>query len=224
MVEKNRANWLLPVVLLALSVVPLVVSVILVVELLGGGAAPPGKERFFASPVPTLLHLVSSSVFSVLGAFQFAADFRRQRPGWHRRAGWILMVCGFVSAFSGLWMTLFFPPVEGDGELLYWFRLGFGAAMVVCMVKGFTTIRRRDIAQHRAWITRGYAIGIGAGTQVVVHIPWLMMGGRPDEFARSLLVGSGWAINLAVAEWSIRRWTTRKTRPRAAPDPRPAPK
>jgi len=51
---------------------------------------------------------------------------------------------------------------------------------------------------------RGYAIGMGAGTQALVHLPWLLIVGTPTELARALLMGAGWVINLAVAEWIIR--------------------
>jgi len=37
----------------------------------------------------------------------------------------------------------------------------------------------------------------------------LLLGGRPDELVRTLLLGAGWAINLVIAEWSIRRWHVR---------------
>ena len=37
--------------------------------------------------------------------------------------------------------------------------------MAAAIVLGFTAIRRRDIAAHRAWMIRAYALGLGAGTQ-----------------------------------------------------------
>ena len=70
-------------------------------------------------------------------------------------------------AGSALWMTLFYAPQPGTGDLLYVLRLVFGSAMAACLVLGFTAIRRRDIAAHRAWMIRAYAIGLAAGTQVV---------------------------------------------------------
>jgi uncharacterized membrane protein len=139
----------------------------------------------------------------VLGAFQFAADFRRTRPDWHRRAGRFLVAFGLIAALSGLWMTQFYPRFEG-GTLLYAFRLFFGSAMVACVVLGFAAIRRRNVAQHRAWITRGYAIGLGAGTQFILHVPWLLIFGKPEELSKALLMGAGWVINLVVAELSLR--------------------
>jgi uncharacterized membrane protein len=202
---KNKTDWLLPAALLALNAIPFAASVRRLLELGTGAAITADNARFLAAPTPTVLHLLCASVFGIVGAFQFVPQFRRRRPGWHRAAGRVLTAFGLLAALSGLWMTVFFPRVEGDGALLDVFRLVFGAAMALCMVLGFAAIRRRDVASHRAWMTRGYAIGIGAGTQVVVHIPWLLLGGTPGTLARALLLGAGWAINLACAEWIIRR-------------------
>jgi len=52
---------------------------------------------------------------------------------------------------------------------------------------------------------RGYAIGLGAGTQVATLLAGELVGGPPDEFSRALLNGTGWVINLALAEPGQRR-------------------
>ena len=71
-------------------------------------------------------------------------------------------------------------------------------------------IRRRDFTSHGAWMTRAYAIGLGAGTQVLTHIPWFVLAGtRPGELPRAVMMGAGWAINVVVAEWIIRRGRAR---------------
>ncbi|MBI3435209.1 MAG: DUF2306 domain-containing protein [Proteobacteria bacterium] len=163
------------------------------------------NARFFAAPVPVVLHILAVGLFCVLGTLQFSAGLRRRNLGWHRAAGRVLVPSGLVAALSGLWMTQFYPPVENDGALLYGLRLFFGLAMVLCIVLGFAAVLRRDIMRHRAWMTRGYAIAIGTGTQAFTYLPWLAIVGPPDELARALLMGAGWAINLAVAEWVIRR-------------------
>ena len=51
---------------------------------------------------------------------------------------------------------------------------------------------------------RGYAIGLGAGTQVLTLMVGEMIAGPPSELSRALLMGAAWVINLAVAEWTIR--------------------
>jgi hypothetical protein len=52
---------------------------------------------------------------------------------------------------------------------------------------------------------RAYAIGLGAGTQVLTHLPWFILVGKPGESSRAVLMGAGWVINLFVAEWIIRK-------------------
>jgi uncharacterized membrane protein len=208
---KGSSDWLLPAALIALSVIPVLGGAMRLSELWDGGPVTPENARFFAGAISTVLHILTCLVFNVLGAFQFAPRFRRQHPAWHRRAGRLLSVCGLAAGVSGVWMTVTYPRAEGDDELLFWFRLVFGSAWVVCMVLGFVAIRRRDVARHRAWMTRGYAIGAGAGAQALIHIPWfVLVGSKPGELARALLLGAGWAISLAVAEWSIRRWPSRQ--------------
>ena len=59
---------------------------------------------------------------------------------------------------------------------------------------------------------RGYAIGQGAGTQFLTFLPWFLLFGMPGEFPKAMLMGAGWAINLAVAEWVIRKRPTDPTR------------
>jgi len=202
------AGWLVPSALLLLSAVPIAAGAFRLTELAGGAEITPANARFFASPVPVVLHILSASVFAVLGAFQFANRFRRLRPGWHRAAGRLLIPCGLLAGLTGLWMTLFYPRPDGTGELLYALRLLFGSAMVVSIFFGFVTIRRGNVNRHRAWMMRGYAIGLGAGTQVLTQLTGTLIVGPPNELGGALLMGAGWVMNLAVAEWAIRRRLT----------------
>ena len=178
--------------------------------LAGGPQLMPADPRMTASPVPVIVHIVSAVGYAVLGAFQFSASLRRRRPGWHRSAGRVLVVLGLALAVSALWMTLFYPRQPGTGGLAYVFRLAFASGMAVSIVLGLAAIRRRDLVRHRAWMTRAYALALGAGTQVVTK------GIGPAVFGTSQLtldlsLGAGWAINLAVAEYVIRRPARRRT-------------
>ncbi|GIK44029.1 MAG: membrane protein [Chloroflexota bacterium] len=209
-------EWLVPAGLIVLSLIPVIAGAVRITELTGGAEVTPANARFFASPLPVVLHILSASLYSILGAFQFVPSLRRRRRSWHRAAGWLLIPCGLAAGLSGLWMTLFYPWPDGDGELLYGLRLLFGSAMVLSIILGVVAIRRRDFVGHGAWMMRGYAIGLGAGTQVLTHLPWFLILGTPDEFPRALLMGAGWVINLAVAEWIIRKQPARPARPASA--------
>jgi uncharacterized membrane protein len=202
--KAGSAKWLIAGLLL-LSAIPMAAGAFRLTELTGGAQITPANARFFASPLPVVLHIVSSSLFAVLGAFQFSARFRRRRPGWHRAAGRLLVPCGLLVALSALWMTLFYPRPALTGDLLYVLRLLFGSAMIASLVLGLTSIRRGNVTEHRAWMMRGYAIGLGAGTQVLTLLAGELIFGPPAELSGDLLRGAGWVINLAVVEWVIRR-------------------
>jgi uncharacterized membrane protein len=209
--KAGSAAWLIAALLL-LSAIPLAAGTFRLTQLAGGAEITPANARFFASPLPVVLHIVGAAVYIILGAFQFAPTFRRRRPGWHRAAGRLVVVCGLLVGLSGLWMTLFYPWPKGDGALLYALRLLFGSSMVVSIVLGFTAIRRRDVRRHRAWMMRGYALGLGAGTQALILLAGELIAGPPSELSRALLMGAAWVINLAVAEWLIRRRPTAPAR------------
>ena len=217
----RRADWLVPGLLMALTLVPAVAGAARLAELAGGGPATAGNARFFLMPAPVVLHILAAVPFGMLGALQFSPGFRRRSPGWHRIAGRLLAPLGLVAALTGLWMTLRYPWPVGDGVALYGLRLVFGAAMAVSVVVGLDAIRRRDFASHGAWMTRAYAIGMGAGTQVLTHLPWLVLVGWPGEAERAVLMGAGWVVNLAVAEWVIRRGSSPRQDPRIPTWPNP---
>ena len=205
MTSFTKADWLVPSTLIVLGAFPIVAGADRLVGLAGGAEITPDNARFFAAPLPVVLHILGVSLYCILGAFQFAPAFRRRRPDWHRAAGRLLVPCGLVAALSGLWMTQFYPPADGGGDLVYGLRLVFGSAWVLFIVLGLAAIRRRDIARHSAWMMRGYAIGLGAGTTALIYLPWVLIVGTPGELGNTLLMGTGWAINLAVAEWIVSR-------------------
>jgi uncharacterized membrane protein len=212
---RRPADWLIPVALMTLALIPVAAGTFRLTTLAGAAEITPDNVRFFASPVPVVLHILSVTIYSILGAFQFSPGFRRRRPNWHRAAGRILVVAGLVAAFSGLWMAMFYAIVPADSALLHAFRLFFGAAMAGSIIVGFIAVRRRRIDQHQAWMRRAYAIGMGAGTQALIQIPHAMIFGKPDSMTLALLMGGAWILNLVVAEALILR--QRSTVPRLAP-------
>lgn len=197
-------SWLAPILLLALTFIPVAAGMARL-SWLASGEIRADSARFAEGSAPLVLHILSVTMFGVLGAFQFSPGIRRRCPRWHRRAGQTLAPCGLVAAFTGLWMTLFYPPGADDGDLLFVMRLVFGSAMAVSLLLGVHAVRSRRFIEHGTWMIRGYAIGMGAGTQVITTAPWLLLVGPTHELSRALLLGAGWMINLMVAEWIIQR-------------------
>ncbi len=217
MTHATRSEWRNSAALIALSLVPAAAGTVRLAELAQGAEITAANARFFASPLPVLLHVPAVIVYSMLGALQFAPTFRQGHRTWHRAAGRVVVVCGLIAVLSGLWMTLSYPWPVGDGAALYIERLTFGSAMLLSLLMALDAIRRRTFAAHGEWMIRAYAIGMGAGTQVLTHLPYYLLVGTPDESTRAMLMGAGWVINVVFAEWIIRRPRARRATVYAAP-------
>ncbi|WP_406830627.1 DUF2306 domain-containing protein [Pedococcus sp. KACC 23699] len=200
----RQRGWRVPAALMALSALPVLAGAARLVGLAGGPQLIPADARFTASPLPVVVHIVCAAVFALLGSLQFVGGFRRRRPGWHRASGRVLVAAGAGVALSALWLTLFFAPQPDSGPLLLVLRIAFGSALLATLGLGVAAIRRGDVAGHRAWMVRAYAIALGAATQVFTEgVGGAVLGDGPLALDASR--GAAWAINLAVAEWVIRR-------------------
>ncbi|MBY8849044.1 DUF2306 domain-containing protein [Saccharothrix longispora] len=188
-------GWLVPAGLLALGAVPVIAGAFRLGDPGDGGA-------------PLVAHIIGAGGYAVLGAFQFAPRFRARRRRWHRVAGRLTVLCGLAAALSGLWLTLV-PFRQADAAaLLTGTRLVFGALWALFLVLGVVAARRRDVAGHRAWMTRAYAVGLAAGTQVFTLGLGTAVLGHLDRTAEALLMLAGWLVNVAVAERAVRRSRT----------------
>lgn len=207
--KQTKTEWIIPIGLILLGIVPVLAGAARIVELSSGAEITPANTRFFTSPIPVVSHIISVTLYSLLGALQFVPSLRRRKVGWHRNVGRLLIPSGLVAALSGLWMTQYYPWPEFDGVWLYGLRLVFGSAMLLSLILGYVAALRNDFKQHPVWMIRAYAIGLGAGTQVFTHIPAMLFPSITGELSRTLMMGAGWVINLAVAEWVIRKSFTR---------------
>ena len=101
-------------------------------------------------------------------------------------------------------MTLAYPRKDGTGDILWAARLLASSGMGASLILGLAAIRRRNIVRHRAWMTRAYALALGAGTQAfTVGFGEAAFGS--GVVRTDLMMAAAWVINLAVAEWIIRR-------------------
>jgi hypothetical protein len=201
----TKNDWKVPALLLALSLVPTLGGIARFASMAGNAPVTPENARFVAAPVPIIIHVISATLYSLLGAFQFSKGFRLRWPGFHRRAGRVLALCGLLAGLSGMWMAAFYPiPAALQGPILRGVRLVVGMAMVASIIIAWSSILRRDVPRHEAFMIRAYAIAQGAGTQVLVLGPWMLLTGQGVGLARDLLMALSWAINVGGAELIIR--------------------
>lgn len=200
----RRKDWLIPAGLICLSLVPALGGANRLGQV-AAGQVTAENARFLAVPVPIVIHIVAATLYSFLGALQFSPGFRRHNRAWHRIVGRVLLPCALAVAMTGLWMTLSYPWPASDGVAVFLERLIFGTAMLISVALGIEAIRRRKFGEHGDWMIRAYAIGMGAGTQVLTHLPWfILVDLKPGLTPRAIMMGLGWVINVVFAEWVIR--------------------
>jgi len=190
--------------LLLFTLGPVVISAILLVNIPNGIGLDQDDARFFVNPIPLIIHLISSSLYLFFGAFQFSTSIRTNFPQWHRYFGRVLVVAGFVSASTALWMNQFYEPGEQDGLALYFLRILFSLLMLTFLTLGLISILRKDIQAHRAWMIRSYAVGAATGTMFFVGIAWFTLVGPVNVFGRAVMLGSCWLLTSLCGGYIVR--------------------
>jgi uncharacterized membrane protein YozB (DUF420 family) len=206
----SKYDWWIPVALIVLGLLPLLGGIVRLADLAFGTAITNENARFMVAPFPITIHVIASCLYLILGAFQFWQRLRSSHQKWHRMAGRVVIPAGLLSATSGMWMALSYPPLYGDGRVVMLLRLLAGTAIVVSLLLGFVQIKRHSIAKHRAWMIRAYALTIAAGTQPLTLLVAYQVAGKLQEVEFTSGMAAGWLFNLAVAEWVIRKRITPK--------------
>lgn len=211
----SRYEWTILLFILVYSFIPAFGGLFRILEFAGGPAVVPENLRAIAAPLPIVLHILSSSLFCVLGAVQFLPSIRRHRPATHRAMGCAITIAGCTSAATGVWMTHFYAfPDELQGNMLYWVRIILGLLMVGLIVWAVIAIRSRNIFRHSASMLRAYAIGQGASTQTFLGIGWIIVSGtEPLGPLRDGMMVFAWMLNLLVAEYLIGKFLAPKKLP-----------
>ena len=105
----------------------------------------------------TTLHIVPGLLFVVLGPLQFRQALRARRPALHRRTGLVLLACGAVIGVTALVMS---PQMAIGGANETAATTLFALLFLFSLGKGFAAIRRVEVARHREWMIRAFAIGL----------------------------------------------------------------
>lgn len=146
---------------------------------------------------------ISTSVFVLLfGVVQFIKPVLLRQAAVHRLLGKLyVMLVLFVSAPSGLVMALY-----ANGGWLA--KTSFAIISVLWWLftfKAYTSIRKRDIDSHTAFMTRSYALTLSALTLrlYVLILPSFFILHAKEMY--TLVAWLSWLPNLLVAEWIVRK-------------------
>lgn len=168
---------------------------------LGKFLHPDMRAAFEANRVVVYVHVFASSVALILGPFQFMDGLRARRLELHRWMGRLYLGVGvLLGGLAGLHMSLY-----AYGGLVS--QLGFGALALGWLytgVRAYLAIRAKDVASHRRWMVRNFALAFGAVT-LRLWLPGSVAAGVPFELAYPAVAWLCWVPNLVVAERILRK-------------------
>ncbi|HEY1678011.1 MAG TPA: DUF2306 domain-containing protein [Candidatus Sulfotelmatobacter sp.] len=145
-----------------------------------GNPAAPLDAGFARHMALTLVHILPGALFFVLGLFQFMPGIRNRHLQFHRWSGRVLMICGLIVGVSALVMS-FTMNIGGPNETAA--TTLFAIVFLICLVKAYLFIRRRNVVRHREWMIRAYGVGLGvATTRPIVGMFFAFRKLTPHEF------------------------------------------
>ena len=165
---------------------------------------PDIRAAFQARPAIVLTHVFAAVLALLIGPLQFWVRLRQGSPSFHRWSGRVYLGLGvLVGGLAGLYMA--FHAYGGIAS-----RLGFSGLALGWLYTGmraYLSIRARDIAAHRAWLIRNYALTFAAVT-LRLYVPAAVAFGVTFETAYPVIAWLCWVPNLVFAHWFVRRSVT----------------
>jgi uncharacterized membrane protein len=116
---------------------------------------------FARHPLLTMVHIIPGLLFMVLGPLQFVRRLRNRRPALHRWTGRVVIVSGMIIGGTALVMS---PQMAIGGANETAATMFFATVFLFALVKAFVSIRRGNVALHREWMIRAFAIGLAVAT------------------------------------------------------------
>ena len=108
------------------------------------------RLRVIADQQILVPHTLCGVIALLAGPVQFSSRFRHRHPKFHRVLGRSYVISVFIGALTGIALAAGRPGMPGTCVQ--------AAAWIVCTSAAFITARNRQIARHRQWMVRSYAV------------------------------------------------------------------
>ena len=156
------------------------------------------QNLFTLRPLAIGAHLGGGTVALVLGAFQVNSKLRHRRLPMHRWFGRVYVAAVLAAGIAGLVLA-----VSSSGGLAA--NFGFGMMAVLWLTTtalAFWYIRNGNVAEHRAWMLRSYALTLAAVT-LRVYLPLSQIYGIDFIAAYQAIAWLCWVPNLVIVDWFV---------------------
>jgi uncharacterized membrane protein len=148
-------------------------------------------------------HVLAGTAALLIGPVQFSSRIRRRYLGLHRVLGRIYVISVFVGSFTGIALAAGRPGLPGTSMQ--------AAAWMVCTTAALVTARNRQIAAHRQWMARSYAVTFTFVSSRVLNL-WPRYWGHLGDSLAAVGVIAFTLASLLIVELGL-NWRELTTRP-----------
>ena len=153
-------------------------------------------DRYWTRRWWLLAHISTGMVALLSGPFQLWLGISDQRPGLHRRLGYIYMTAIALSAATAYYLASTTDLGIGFGSGL----AGLATAWLITTGMAFTAIRRQLYDQHKEWMIRSYVVTT-AFVAFRIVFPLLQTSGVGTVQEQLAVAAWGcWALPLVITE------------------------
>lgn len=159
------------------------------------------QPEVYADRIAVLrLHIVGGIVAALTGPLQFMSAIRNKYRAAHRTLGKVYILAVLSGAVFGLIIA-----TTALGGLVT--QAGFSAlalAWAFTTLKAYQCIRVRNIALHRRWMIRSFALTF-AFVMLRLILPSLQLAGLDEVTAFRVSAWACWLPNILIVELAMRR-------------------
>lgn len=201
--QRRAATTVLSILVAALAltgVVMVLLRALLLAEPLSVNTLPPADSYdsgFARHPGLTLLHMVPGLIFVILGPLQFVTRIRARHINLHRWCGRIYVASGVVVGVSALVLGVvvgFGGPTETSAVTF------FSILFLIFLGLAVFRIRRREVAAHREWMIRAFALGLAVTTMRPMVAILTALTGLPFSEILGISFWLAFSLHMVLAE------------------------
>lgn len=147
------------------------------------------------------VHIGASVVALIVGGLNFISSWRTQHIQRHRLLGRIYIWSVALGGISALAIA----PNATAGLVAQLGFAGLGLAWLFATYRAYGYIHQKNIAQHRRWMHRSYALTFAAVTLRIILPTELALLHMDFNSAYRIVAWACWVPNLVVMEWWLWR-------------------
>jgi uncharacterized membrane protein len=151
---------------------------------------------FRDDPISAPAHLLGGGLALLFGGLQFSQRLRQKYTTLHRWSGRVYVLGVAIGGSAAFHMAL---TTDGGAAGQFGFAM-LAIAWLISTGMALIRILQRDVARHRIWMVRSFALTLAA-VSLRIYLPVTQIQGVPFETAYAVIAWMCWVPNLLIAEW-----------------------